>query len=422
MKSEIYRNYRFNFWMNLSDGGFFGAALGFASFITVIPLFVSTMTESAVLIGLIPAIHSVGWQLPQLFTARYVSKQKRYKPTVLWMTIQERLPFLGLAILAWTLNSLDIRLALIFTYALLIWQGLGGGFTATAWQSMIGKIIPSERRGTFYGLQSAAANLLASGSAVLAGIMLERIAFPYNYAACFFFASIAMFISFTFLSFVREPERLPEENPAEQTDIRRKIIEVLREDENMRWFLVIRMMSQLAIMGFGFYTVYAVRNLNMTEGVAGLMAAVSMGGQIVANPLMGWVGDRWSHAAVMKVGLAAAAVSALAARFATSIEWFVLVFILAGIANVAIWTIGLAMTLEFGTEAERPVYIGMANTLIAPAAILAPLLGGWLADTAGFHTTFMVSAASGIVTVFVLHRTLRDPRQVAREKSSRPAE
>lgn len=417
MQSYIYRNYRFNFWANIFDGGFFGAAIGFASFITVLPLFVSTLTESAILIGLIPAIHSVGWQLPQIFTAKYVSKQKRFKPTVLWMTIHERLPFLGLAVVAWTMKSMDIRLALIFTYTLLIWQGLGGGFTATAWQSMIGKIIPSERRGTFFGLQSAAANLLASGTAVLAGVLLERMPYPINYALCFLFAGIAMFISFGFLSLVREQEKDVAEINPDQTRIWNQMIKILRADVNMRWFLIVRMLSQIAVMAFAFFTVYAVRNLGMSEGVAGIMAAVSMFGQIIANPLMGWLGDRWSHAAVMKAGLLAAVFSALIAWLAPSLGWFYLVFILAGVANVAIWTIGLAMTLEFGTEAERPVYIGMANTLIAPATILAPLIGGWLADTAGFQATFLASALSGIITIVVMHQMLRDPRPRLRNQS-----
>ena len=78
----------------------FGMALGFASFGTILPLFVASMTTSAILIGLVPAIHSVGWQLPQLFTASHVSRLRKYKPHVLMMTIHERVPFLGFAIVA----------------------------------------------------------------------------------------------------------------------------------------------------------------------------------------------------------------------------------------------------------------------------------------------------------------------------------
>lgn len=101
MKSKHARNLRFNFTVNVLDGGFFGAALGFASFITIIPLFVSNLTDLAVLIGLIPAIHAVGWQLPQLFTAPRVSRLRRYKRMALMMSLNERFPFLGLAIVAW---------------------------------------------------------------------------------------------------------------------------------------------------------------------------------------------------------------------------------------------------------------------------------------------------------------------------------
>ncbi len=184
----VYRYYRHNFFANVLDGGFFGFALGFASFITVIPLFVDQMTDSAVLIGLIPAIHSVGWQLPQLFVARRVTRMRRFLPMVLWMTIHERLPFFGLALVAWILPALGNEKALILTFAMLVWQGLGGGFTATPWQSMIGKIIPSENRGFFFGFQSAAANLLSFGSAILAGFLLERYDSPLDFTLCFLLA------------------------------------------------------------------------------------------------------------------------------------------------------------------------------------------------------------------------------------------
>ena len=102
--------------------------------------------------------------------------------------------------------------------------------------------------------------------------------------------------------------------------------------------------------------------------------------------------------------------SALIAWLAPSLGWFYLVFVLAGVANVAIWTIGLAVILEFGSEAERPLYIGLANTLVSPAIILAPFLGGWLADTMGFQATFAVSTLSGLVAALILHILIRDPR------------
>src|SRR4030067_3388810 len=109
---EQNKNFLFNFIVNVLDGGFFGLGLGFASFSTIIPLFVSQFTDSAILIGLIPAIHVVGWQLPQIFTAQWVSQQKRYKPMVMFFTINERLPFLGLAAVTWFIPHLRPKAAL----------------------------------------------------------------------------------------------------------------------------------------------------------------------------------------------------------------------------------------------------------------------------------------------------------------------
>jgi len=396
------RNLKYNFTVGLFDGGFFGFALGFGSFVTILPLFVSQLTDSALLIGLIPAIHNVGWQLPQLFTASWVSRMSRYKPAVLWLTILERAPFLGLATVAWFLPGLDKELALAITFGILIWQGLGGGLTANPWTSMISKIIPSDVRGTFFGFQSAAANALASLSAVLAGFILGRFDSPLDFALCFLMTGAAMAVGWIFLALTREAPTPASTVPRTAAESRTRAWKIFRRDRLFRRFLLVRVLGQFATMGFSFYIVYAVREFNLDEWNAGVMTGIYMFSQILANPLMGWMGDRWSHRRVMVFGAAAAIASSLLAWQAESLAWFYPVFILAAIAVVSIWTIGTAMTTEFGTAAERPLYIGMANTLIAPATILAPIFGGLLADFIGYDATFLATAAGGMTATLVM--------------------
>jgi MFS family permease len=132
-----------------------------------------------------------------------------------------------------------------------------------------------------------------------------------------------------------------------------------------------------------------------------------LGTQIIANPVMGWLGDRLGHRTVIEAGVIACIASAGIAWLAPHPNWFYLVFILTGIGNVAVWTIGMAMALEFGNEAERPAFIGLANTLVAPSTILAPFMGGWLADIAGYPATFAFSIACGILTLVVLNLVKR---------------
>jgi len=172
------------------------------------------------------------------------------------------------------------------------------------------------------------------------------------------------------------------------------------------------MLSQFAAMATAFYTVYAIHHHGVNEFEVGVMTSLLLAAQIVFNPLVGWLGDRWSHRGAMGIGLTAMGLSAAAAWWAPNAAWFYLAFILAGLGFVSMWTVAIAMTLEFGEETERPAYIGLANTLIAPASIIAPILGGWLADSMGYAATFQTSLIGSIFALLVLIVFVRDPRHI----------
>ena len=411
MQDQVQKDLKHNIICNLADGGIFGFAVGLASYSTVIPLFVATMTDSAVLIGLIPAIHNMGWQLPQLLVAKRITKMGKVKPHVLFMTIQERIPILALAIVGLLLPVIGSTAGLIATFAILIWQGLGAGFTANPWQIMISRIIPGNVRATFFGGQSAAANLLASLGAVLAGIALKRFAPPWDFASCFFTASALYIISWFFLNQTREPERPLEPDPDPLRPLWHDVMTIFRGDHEFRNFLISRFISQFGMMAFAFYTVYAVKKLGMDTVAVGVMTSILMITQVAANPLLGRIADKWSRKWVLVAGSVASVLSAVLALLIKEPNLFAFVFILNGIGATAFWTIGLAFSLEFGDEKLRPTYIGMANTLIAPSTILAPLLGGLLADAFGYGVTFMVSTVFGLIAVITLSIMVKEPHK-----------
>jgi len=127
---------------------------------------------------------------------------------------------------------------------------------------------------------------------------------------------------------------------------------------------------------------------------------------------MGWIGDKVGHRMMLILGAVAAFLSAALAWNATSLAWFYPIFVLEGIANVAIWTNSMSMTVDFGSEAERPIYIGLSQTLTAPTTIVAPLIGGWIVDTAGFAPTFIISAVFALGMFGVLMFLVKEPRKI----------
>lgn len=406
----VRKNLKFNVFVSFMDGGFFGLAMGFGSFSTIIPLFVSHLTDSAMLIGLAPAIHAIGWQLPQLFTASRMARLRRFKPTVMLLTIHERLAFVGLMVVALLVPYIGLNTALVITFILLAWQGLGAGFTANAWQSMIAKIIPSHLRGRFFGGQAAAANILMSLGALAGGYALESGGFPNGFALSFLLTAIFMGLSWVFLNFTREPESPEAADPGHPATTFRGMWGILRRDKNFSWFLVTRILAMVATMGFSFYIIYAVRRFDMDVVTAGWLTATLTIAQTVGNIFMGWLGDRFGHRLMLILGALAITLSSLLAWWAPALGWFYLIFILAGLANVAIWTIGMAITVEFGTEVERPTYIGLSNTLVAPFSIVAPLLGGWMVDAISYQSMFILAAVLGFITAVVLTFLVKNPR------------
>ncbi|MFN8412725.1 MAG: MFS transporter [Anaerolineales bacterium] len=414
LEKEIRQDLKHNITVGLWDGSLFGVALGFASFGTILPLFVATMTNSTILIGLVPAIHSAGWLLPQLFTASHVSRLRRFKRTVVLTTIHERVPFLGFGIIALSMPLIGKQVGLVLTFLFLIWQGLGGGFTANSWVSMISKIIPPETRGTFFGMQAGLANLFISGSAIAAGYLLDSLPAPWNFAACFFIACIFFALSWVAIALTREPEDTEKIIPEEKTHFWDDSKKVLKKDSNFNWFLIARFLSQFATMGFSFYIIYALRRFNMDAVTAGFLTATLTISQTVANIGMGWIGDRIGHRAMLILGAFAALASSILAWFAPAISWFYPIFILTGLANVSIWTIGMTMTVDFGNESERPIYIGLSQTLTAPATIIAPILGGFIVDAAGFNPIFTISIVLSAVMIGILIFLVKDPRKSLR--------
>lgn len=410
MTSPTQRNLKFNLTVNMFDGGFFGFAIGFVSFTTFLPLFVSSLTDSAILIGLVPAVHNMGWLLPQLFTSKTVARLQVLKPYVLNNTIHERLPFFFLALVAWFIPTIGPTIALVLTFAMLIWQGLGAGLAANGWQNMIAKIIPSDFLATFFGLQSAVANLLASAGAIIAGTLVERNPGSRGFSYLFLIASLFMLISWLFLRQTREEPSQREGDQSPELPLWKTIGSVFRENKPFVWFIVSRILFYFGMMAYAFFMVYAVRKLHMSEIEAGILTSVLLITQMAANIILGRIADKWSRKGVIEFGALASVACCILAWLAPNTTWFYPVIVLEGIANTAFWTIGFPILLEFGSEAQRPTFVGLGNTFIAPAAILSPILGGWLADNASYPVTFLISAILGGVAAFVLHFFVKDPK------------
>jgi MFS family permease len=410
--AEVERHYRWNLAANLADGTVFWFAVSFISGSTILPLFVSKLTDSPLAIGLIAVISQGGWFLPQLFTARWIEGLPRVKPIIVrFGFFAERLP-VWLLVLAPLLALRSPMLALAIFFVAYAWRGLGGGAVGPAWQDLIARCFPVQRRGRFLGV----ANFLGTGAGVLgAGLstwLLSNLEFARNFTYIFAIAAVGTTLSWFFISLTREPAQPLRPVRATGRQFLDSLPRIVRQDDNFRRFLIARCLVALASLGTGFVTVAAIQRWQVSDSTVGLYTAANLGGQTAGYLAFGFLADRVGHKLPLELGTLALALAMALAWLAPAPGWIFLVFVLTGIYLSALIGSGILIALEFSGPERRPTYVGITNTTVGLFNVLAPLLGTALA-AAGYGWAFAASALVGLLAWAALHRGVQEPREAA---------
>lgn len=412
------KNLGWNFSVNLWDITFITLGLSLISRETVIPVLVSQLTDSKLAIGLVPALWSLGFYLPQLLTANLAERMEYKKPFVMLIgSVFERLPYLliGLTVLTSAISA--PTLALVVVLAGVGLASSGAGIATPAWLDMIAKVIPVQRRGIWAGLGHGLGALMGIVGAYFVARILVSYAFPNNYALLFFLAFGLVVLSWVGLALNREP---PSPLTKEVLPLQRylgQLPAVLGRDSNYRRYLVSKSLVNLGAMSTGFFAVYGTEVFAIDGAGVGLLTGILIGTQAIANPLWGLLGDRVGHKIVLAIAGFAITLAPLSALAAAGMPLLMLTFVFLGTYLAAEQASSLNIILEFCAPEDRPTYIGLTNTLLAPMLILAPIFGGWLAGALGLRVMFNIALAvaiSGTLLLFFWVREPRHPTPVAR--------
>ncbi len=410
--AEIHRNFRWNFSVNLVDGAFFWFGLSFAAPGTIMPLYVSHLTDSRLLIGLISAITGAGWYLPQLLTANYVAAMPVKKKLVVNVGLfSERLPLAVMAASVFLFATRNPGLALAWFFLTLTWHTVGAGLVAISWQDMVAKVIPVNYRGRLLGTANALGTAAGIVGAAIAAAILAHYPFPTNFAICMALMAAFVLASWFAVALTREPPKQSSEPVISLREYLRRLPGLLRKDRNFALYLLSRVVAVFGRMGTGFVTVYAVQRWNLTDSQAGLYTTMLLAGEAIAYMGAGALGDRYGHKLVLEMGLALCALGMGIAVVSPSPVWIYGVFVALGALVAAETVSGIGISMEFGTAEERPTYMGLANTIPGLFSAVAPLMGGWLASWTNYGVLFVTAMLLSAVAWATLHWLVKEPRK-----------
>ncbi|MGH7374919.1 MAG: MFS transporter [Candidatus Rokuibacteriota bacterium] len=393
------------------DFGLFMVGLSFASQATILPAFAAHLGASNLIIGAIPALMTLGWNLPSLFAAGYTESLTHKLPFVMRYTIWERLPFLVLAAVAFFVAGPAPGLALALMLVMLLLITSAGGLLMPAWMDIVARAVPIGLRGRFFAVSSVLAGMGGLLGSLLTAWVLARMPAPGAYGICFLISAVCMGLSYVALARVREPRAVTVEAAPALGAYLRRVGRVLREDRNLAWYLFSRGLTFIGMMASGFYTVHALRFYAAPDWAVGVFTTALLAGQMAGNVALGALADRSGHLAPLNIGLGALLLANVVALAAPSLEVFTLVFALQGVQLAAVNVSGLNVLLEFAPgPAARPTYVGLGTTLLTPVAFGAPLVAGLTADAFGFPTVFAASALGALAAMALLLGRVREPR------------
>ena len=413
---QVRRHFKRNYITNMLDGAFWLLAESFVSVNTILPVFASTLTDSAILIGLVPALIQAGWYLPQIFLAGHVQRLKRKLPFAVAMAAVERLPYLVLPLTAFLLHWLPQEAAVWVFMVVVALRGFASGIVALPWQVVIGMVIPAPVRSRFFGIGRTLGRIMAMAGSALSGLILAKVAYPDNFGLSFLIGMVFMWVSFFFFTQTVEPEpgegaeasaEKPEEASVEKP-VRPPLLDlpafkrIWREDHNFRRYVVSRIFFQLGSMAAGFFAVYGVQHYNLPDQQAAVFSGLLFGGGMVGFLVWGVVGDRFGGRNILLVSDLMQSIVLVLALISPSVWVYDLIFLIFGFAQSGYMVGEMLMAMGLGPESERSLYLGLVRTIPGFFVLIAPLIGGVIIESLSYPAMFLTALGLGLVGLALL--------------------
>ncbi|MCX7680804.1 MAG: MFS transporter [Anaerolineae bacterium] len=387
----------------------------------VLTWFVSRLTASNVLIGLVAPLGDAGWFLPQLFFSGLVQRMERKMPVYRLFVFVRVATWAVLAAMVWLVEEPHLLLAMFFfLYAI---ARLASGPSGLAFFDIVARAIPPQRRGSFFGWRQLLGGILGLGGGWVVRRVLNcpSLPFPHGHATLFGLYTLALTLALGSFTFVREPPGQAQSWPGNAQRRLAWAVHILVGNGAYRNYLLARTALILAGAAVPFYTVYARNVLGAAEGMAGVYVSARLAAQLLSNLPWGRLGDQRGNRLVMKLlasGSALTPVLALVlmgtvAAFRPQGAWLpylaLPIFLMDGLMRPAHMLAGSNFLLEMAPERERPLYLGLSNSLLGVVILLSGF-GGLVVDWAGFAGLFALSAALSI-TGYLLVLRLPEPRE-----------
>ncbi len=397
---------RRNFAVILLDVAFFALGMALLDPNAVLPLLMRNLGASGVLIGAFAALRSLGLNVVQIFVAYATHNRPRQLPPLLYAATITRLPLLAMPYFIYHAGDSDSARTVAKWAVVLImaFWALGDGLGYVPWMEIVGRSFTERTRGRFFG---ATQILSGIGSIVIAGFLTSRIldpnflAFPTNYALLSALSALMFFISLVGVFLIKEPPAphiAPEVNRPPLSAYFRRLPKMLRENPVFARLACVQLLASFGSASAPFYVLYAVQRFGLSDKWGATYQIMQAASIILLSPLWTAISERRGAATAVRAVVLAHLLTPLIALTVGRISPFAfcLVFLMmGGSLGWGMWIAASHYLMSQVDANERPIFIALANLIVAPSA-LYPIIGGL------FAAKDKLILISGVPVLFVL--------------------
>ncbi len=400
-----------NLRAHLYDGALFGFALSFISVNTIFPVFIERVGGSAIAIGSIPVLWTLGLNLPQAMLFRFIHTAGPVKPLMLRYGLLYRLSYLLIgAFTFFAVQRTTVEFSVSLLLALLFFSAVLGSVGQPPWFVLFTKTVPVTLRGRVLAVRQILSSFLGIFGGSFVGFILAFVPFPANFSLLFLVAFIFMMMSFNSLRQLKEPAiGLQKRSVVDTHDFIARARRSVKENRNLRNFLLTDAFTLLSMTVSVFYAVYAIQKFSLPSSYAGTFTVIFMGSMVIGNLFFGFLADNYGHKVNLMLLAGCCIAANLTALLAENILVYGLVFFFSA-STVALQGISrLSFVAELCAEEERTMYIALVNTITSPVVLIG-VLGGVLVRNFGYPFVFSFGMVTALCALLLLYRYVAEPR------------
>ncbi len=358
---------------------------------TFLPVFLSRLNATSVEVGLLSALPSIAGLILAIPAGQLLQRQKNILP---WYAITRAMFIAGYAFSS--IVTFLIPRSYWVVAILIIWGVVAVPQTilSITFNVVMNQIAGSEGRFELMTRRWSLLSIVTALSVFLAGILLEKLSFPFNYQLVLILLSLGGILSYYASSVLILPT--PGSIPKKRLEYRfgfKHAFAIVRKEKPFLTLILKRFVFLFGLsLALPLFPLYYVRVVRATDGWIATIATIQTAVLVAGYFFWTFESRKRGSRFVLLTTTFGLSLYPLVTAF-TTLPW--MIAIIAGFAGIFQAGVDLVLFDELMKtipSSSSSLFVSVAQTLSYLAAIISPLIGTYLAGFIGYGNALIISA------------------------------